>query len=99
MNHWISLVVALTLTAIVGTACNQGEPSGSQPENANVQEMIKGLQLKPAGMDARPIIAQQLGDMGPAAKDAVPALRKLTTDKNQQVREAAKQAISKIEGK
>jgi hypothetical protein len=94
------LVVLLCLALVAGPACHDSEQSGSQPSNANVKDMVKGLQAKPTGgMDARPIIAQQLGDMGPAAKEALPALRKLTTDKDEKTREAAKQAISKIGGK
>ena len=40
---------------------------------------------------------EALGYIGPAAKEAIPALNKLLDDENPDVREAAKEAIKKIE--
>jgi len=42
--------------------------------------------------------AQALGEIGPAAKAAVPELKKLLGDERKAVRTAARQALEKIEG-
>ncbi len=50
-----------------------------------------------ADFEVRVAIAEELGSMGPAAKSAVPALRKAQGDGQIRVREAAAAAIKKIE--
>jgi HEAT repeat protein len=47
--------------------------------------------------DARLVAAQALGAIGPPAKGAVPALRKLLTDPDETVQVIAQEAIEKIE--
>jgi HEAT repeat protein len=49
--------------------------------------------------DVRSVAAEALGAIGPAAKDAVPALKEAAADKSPDVREAAAQAIRRIEAK
>ncbi|MBI2827504.1 MAG: hypothetical protein HYX69_22745 [Planctomycetia bacterium] len=51
------------------------------------------------GQDPRVAIAEMLGKIGPEAKQygAIPALTRLTKDKNPKVAAAAKEAIAKIE--
>jgi HEAT repeat protein len=46
--------------------------------------------------DKRINAAKELGNMGPAAKSALPALEKLASDKNPSVAAAAKSAIAAI---
>jgi hypothetical protein len=46
--------------------------------------------------DKRILAAKELGNMGPSAKSALPALQKMASDRNSQVAAAAKAAISKI---
>jgi HEAT repeat protein len=41
--------------------------------------------------------ARALGKLGPAAKTAVPALTKLLSDKNEDIRKAASAALKKIQ--
>jgi hypothetical protein len=100
---WTGWLVVLTLTASAvsqgcGTSSDTESAQGSQ--SADVRELIKGVEFKPGrdGMDPRPAFAERLGNLGPAAKEAVPALKKLTRDKNPEVRTAAQQALAKIEG-
>ena len=42
---------------------------------------------------------EALGGIGPDAKEAVPALKALLADKDEDVRAAAEEALSKIESK
>ena len=42
--------------------------------------------------------AGALGDLGPEARDAVPALRKLLEDPNEDVRRTAAESLTKIQG-
>jgi HEAT repeat protein len=43
----------------------------------------------------RAATARSLGDVGPAAKGAVPALRAMPEDRDERVREAARAALEK----
>jgi len=49
--------------------------------------------------DVRSIAAEALGAIGPAAKDAIPALTEATRDETPDVQGAAKEALSRIGGK
>jgi HEAT repeat protein len=40
-----------------------------------------------------------LGHIGPAAKDALPLIRKLADDADDRLRDAARKAVERIEGK
>jgi HEAT repeat protein len=48
--------------------------------------------------DARQVSAEALGAIGAGAKDALPALRKALEDPEDTVKQAAREAIGKIEG-
>jgi len=52
--------------------------------------------LKSPSADKRILAANELGNMGPSAKSALPELQKMAGDRNSQVAAAAKAAISKI---
>lgn len=73
------------------------DPKDSKLMAAAVPALIKGLS------DERPLVraesATTLGDLGPAAKSALPELKKAAGDSEQSVSTAAKQAIDKISGK
>ena len=49
--------------------------------------------------DVRSLAADALGAIGPAAKEAIPALKEAMADKSPDVRDSATQAIKKIEAK
>jgi HEAT repeat protein len=53
--------------------------------------------LKHADAGIRALAAKYLGEIGPSAKEALPDLSLLLQDTDQQVRDAAKQAIKTIE--
>ena len=85
-----------------------GLPSGS----AGARKRMKGPQtmgnllvasyiddLKSPQAQKRLRAAEELGNMGDGAKTALPALQKLTSDKDPKVSAAAKQAITSIKKK
>lgn len=72
------------------------DPKDTKLVAAAVPALIKGLS------DERPVVraesAATLGELGPAAKSALPELKKAAGDAEQPVSDAAKQAIEKISG-
>ena len=54
--------------------------------------------LQHANAEVRKTAATLLGQMGPDAKESLPALSLLLQDQNQLVRDAAQEAIKRIEG-
>jgi HEAT repeat protein len=54
--------------------------------------------LKDTVVGTRVFAARSLGNIGPAAKDAIPALKKLLEDEDSDVRDAAARGIKKIQG-
>ena len=69
------------------------------PSSEEIADLIGGLKTKKrVGFipDYRISAAGRLGDAGPAAKDAVPALEKLAQDKDPEVKAAAEKALAKI---
>jgi len=61
-----------------------------------VKELADQLIKDPEG-DVRLAIVQELGALGPAAKDALPALKRAVTDVQLSVRDAAKAAVKKVQ--
>ena len=82
-----------------------GSPKGGATSLRNVSgpKTMGGLMvnswkddLKSPSADKRILAANELGNMGPSAKSALPELQKMAGDRNSQVAAAAKAAISKI---
>ncbi len=72
------------------------QPGNSEVVAKAVPELIKSLDAE-RGM-VRAEVASTLGQLGPAAKPALPALKKISTDDaSEMVRSAAEKAIAKIE--
>jgi len=74
------------------------------PTADEIKEMIATVSAKKReqGMlgDVRGAAARRLGDAGPAAKEAIPALEKLAKDKtaDENVKKLAEEALAKIKG-
>jgi HEAT repeat protein len=64
---------------------------GADGKEENPEELVSWKMRKS--------IARALGEVGPAAKAAVPKLRELEKDPSEDVRDSAKDALEKIEGK
>jgi len=100
----LGVMLLLPLSAGLVAGCSGGtkrrggssrQPKGPQGfGNLMVPEWIKDLADKSA--DKRLKAAQELGNMGPAAKAALPALERATRDKDSRVSAAAKKAIASI---
>lgn len=96
----------LCLALLSATGCSKAKRRGSSSGPANrpkgpqgfgnmmAKEWAKDLSDKSPEKRAR--AARELGNMGPAAKSALPALEKAAKDKNKDVSSAAKQAIAAI---
>lgn len=100
----LGVMLLVPMAAGLVTGCSGGSKrrggSARQPKgpqgfgNLMVPEWIKDLGDKSA--DKRLRAAQELGNMGPAAKAALPALEKAARDKDSRVSAAAKKAIAAI---
>ena len=62
-----------------------------------LKDLSEQMSKDPEG-DVRLAIVQEVGNLGPEAKDALPALLKATTDVQISIREAAKVAVKKVKG-
>ncbi|WP_029629891.1 HEAT repeat domain-containing protein [Zavarzinella formosa] len=62
-----------------------------------LKELVEQLSKDPEG-EVRLAIVQEVGNLGPDAKEALPALAKATTDVQITIREAAKVAVKKVKG-
>lgn len=62
-----------------------------------VKDLAEHLPKEKEG-DVRLAIVQELGALGPDAKDALPELQRAATDVQLTVRDAAKQAVKKVQG-
>jgi DNA-directed RNA polymerase subunit M/transcription elongation factor TFIIS len=60
-------------------------------------KLVKPLRLALADINCQLAAIKALGDLGPAGKEALPELRRLKTDPEQTIRDAAADAVSKIE--
>jgi HEAT repeat protein len=65
---------------------------------ANVKDLADQL-IKEPEADVRLALVQELGLLGPAAKDALPALQRAATDVQLSVRNEAKAAVKKVMGR
>jgi hypothetical protein len=95
---WFCLLV---FSAVAAVSIGCGRKSATRTEWSNEGDPKPLIDLlkatKPVGnLDPRIVAAQRLGAMGPAAKDALPHLEKLTKDKNPNLAKAAQEAIAKI---
>jgi HEAT repeat protein len=63
-----------------------------------VKDLAEQLPKEKDG-DVRLAIIQELGALGPDAKEALPALQQMVTDVQITVRDAARQAVKKVQGK
>jgi HEAT repeat protein len=80
----------------VRLACLQRLIRGKLVKKELIGDLIKALADGDA--DVRSLAAFALGELKGDAKEALPALRKLTDDEDERARKLAKQAIEKIEG-
>lgn len=81
---------------------SSGKLTGRQKMNSGPQGFGNVLipayieDLKTGTTDKKVAAARELGNMGAAAKDALPVLEQLASDKNPQVSAAAKSAVTAI---
>jgi len=98
---WLVAVVCV----VAGAGCSKGKAKrgGNRPKgpktmgNLLVDGYIDDLRKGPA--DKRITAAQELGNMGAAAKDALPALEALAKDGDAKVRTAVQAAIKAVKKK
>ena len=62
-----------------------------------VKDLAERLPKETEG-EVRLAIVQELGALGPDAKEALPVLQQMVTDVQITVRDAAKQAVKKVQG-
>lgn len=96
------LVALVLLITAIGCGRRQAEIRPNPPPDAeDMKELIGYLaKKKKVGMinDMRIPSAKRLGEAGPAAAEAIPALEKMANDKDPVVKEAALEALKKIKG-
>lgn len=111
-RHWFAAVALLAAgcSSSSGTRTKKksrksGSLTGRQRMNSGPQGFSNMLlpsyieDLKSGSTDKKITAARELGNMGPGAKSALPALEKLAADKNPQVRAAAKSATASIKSR
>ena len=107
---WLAATIGLGSTILVaGIGCSSATkkkkargtgPNANRPKGPNtmgnllVDSYIDDLKKGPA--DKQISAAQELGNMGASAKQALPALQRLVKDNNAKVRAAAQQAVKAI---
>jgi HEAT repeat protein len=74
--------------------CNPGCQVASNPPAGDVSGLIE--QLKNGGEQSRAQAAEALGELGPRAKDAIPALARALRDEYEQVRRGAAASLAAI---
>lgn len=91
----IGLAVASSLFGCGGPEpASSGEGRYAHADVAVLPEMLKGLRSKDASTRARS--AATIGGMGPAAREAVPALTALLKDRDVSVRAAGVHALGRM---
>lgn len=104
-RHWLAVVVLATAGCSAATKKKSVKTSGRSRMNRGPQGFANVLvpayieDLKTGSADKKIAAAQELGNMGSGAKDALPVLEKLAADKNPKVAAAAKSAVSSIKKK
>lgn len=71
-------------------------PAARAADPPKVADLVRQLETGTAG--ERVVAAERLGDLGPAAAEAIPELRRLLDTGHVEVALAARDAIRKIEG-
>ena len=106
-RHWLAAVALLAAGCSTSSSSSSKKKkssklSGRQRMNAGPQGFGNVLvpayieDLKTGSPDKKITAAQELGNMGSSAKEALPVLEKLTSDKNAKVSAAAKAAVAAI---
>ena len=104
-RHWLAAIALLAAGCSSSTAAKKkksGKLSGRQRMNSGPQGFGNVLipayiaDLKTGTTEKKITAAQELGNMGPRAKEALPALEKLVSDRNPKVSGAAKAAVAAI---
>jgi hypothetical protein len=97
----VALIALVAIVPATGCKKKQIAPVIAAPDTEEIADLISALKTKKrVGFiaDYRISAAGRLGDAGPAAKDAIPALEKLAQDKDPEVKAAAEKALAKIKG-
>ncbi|HEY4310785.1 MAG TPA: hypothetical protein VGN12_15145 [Pirellulales bacterium] len=93
-----TLLVAMLLVTGCGPKYKAAPPQVATPED--IKQLIGQLAKKQkAGFgidDIRIPAAKRLGDIGPQAKEAIPALEKMAKDKDPAAKQAAEEALAKL---
>lgn len=84
-----------SLAVIAAWAFTQTQPRSAKTAAKAIPVLVAGL-TDPL-RETRKVAAEALGDLGPLAREAVPALQKATIDDAKAVREAAAKALKAIE--
>jgi len=88
-------IVASAFALLAGCGSSFISPSPAVDPGAQTEVLIKNLDSEDP--ITRMFAAGALGNLGEQAKQHVPAIKKLLTDREPNVRNAAKEAIQKIE--
>jgi len=108
-RHWLAAIALLAAGCSSSTGTKRkkksGKISGRQRMNQGPQGFANVLvpsyieDLKTGSAAKKITAARELGNMGPNAKSALPALEKLAADKNPDVKAAAKSAVAAIKAR
>jgi chromosome segregation ATPase len=90
MNKLRSLVTVATVVALGWTVSHVA----AEPGGGTVKDTVKLLKDRDAKIRAR--AAEELGELGAAAREALPALVDALDDESPAVRQAAKQALARV---
>jgi HEAT repeat protein len=85
-----------SLAVVAAWAITQIEPRSAQTAAKVVPVLVTGL--SDSLPESRKAAAEALGDLGPLARQALPALQKATKDDAKSVREAAEKALQSVSG-
>ncbi len=83
-----------TLALVLGACLTLPVPAPAQEVPKDVQELL--VTLKSEKVQERAAAARILGELGPAAKDAVPGLQEALVDADQDVRRSAARSLGDI---
>ncbi|MHC4506691.1 MAG: HEAT repeat domain-containing protein, partial [Planctomycetota bacterium] len=87
-------ITALFLPALFPLSARAAEPSDKPERQPDVDELVS--RLKDSSARTRYPAAKALGELGPAAKKAVPALARAVADEDESVRAQAAHALGEI---
>ena len=89
------VVVASAVALLSGCGSSSTSPPPPTDSRSQIEAQVKNLESEDP--IARMFAAGALGNLGEQAKEHLPAIKKLLTDREKNVRDAAKDAIQKIE--